>query len=182
MIQQKVKSGFFAILAWIAYLLCGLVGVLYMDDWKSVDGALSMAATYLGIVASVSLALIALQVQSYERITANDKSSTAHIRYISSFKKHVKTEVNRVISIAAPIILGIPIKLCEDAQNNRIAVGIVACSLCLGLVNSVMLPLKYGKMMSFYLDHVFNSAETVRKQKKKEQIEELRSFKEKFKQ
>lgn len=174
--QSKPIDKVFNALSVVAFFMCAIVGVLYSDDWGAVDSALSMASTFLGIVASVSLALIGLQVQSYERITSNDKSSTAHIRYIKSFKTNVKTEIYRVISIASPIVFGIPLKLCVDFQTNRFAVGVVACSLCVGVVSSVMLPMKYGKMMTFYLDHLFNSAEAVRKQKKEHDLEELRNF------
>lgn len=175
MISEKIGKWLY----WPSVLLCVLVGFAYSDSPDILRTLFDSVAVFLGIIASVSLALSALMLQTYERLV-DGEDIDAYKKYEVWFKKNLKKERTRIAIAVFPIIAGMPFQLNILAANG-FYIGFLFFSLSLAVISSVMLPVAFYCMIKNHADLIFQKGRERKKRHNKEiasrvgsDLEELR--------
>lgn len=164
------KSLIVNMLAYITIVVAIVILCRYFElNSQIVFSNMSDPLTYLGILSSVSLAILGMLGQLYEKKSM--AKSHYHIALEPQVKDHITTETMRILMMVFPIISNTIFSITQ-MQNSYTAT--VQTALTGGaLLVSLSLPLKYARLLRSNVDAIYDEAEKKRVVEKNNLTNEL---------
>lgn len=169
-INKSLVISIFLYFIYIALIVCACI--YFAFDSKKIFSCMSDPLTFLGILSSVSLAILGMLGQIYEKKSL--KNTHNHIVFESQVKEHITTETVRIILMIIPIVTNTFFSI-SQLQNNYTAT--IQLSLTgAALILSLSLPIKYARLLKSNVSIAYSDAEKRRNDEKKDELEDLENL------